>query len=134
MTKPRKQAVNTTKINNITGVVHTGSGDIQIDSMQISNNAEISQIFSKLSKLVENLPESPDKSIAQNAVKALQAEASKGNEANETNISKWLNFLAETAPDAWEVAVDSFLNPIKGISTAFKKIAERAKKQKEQGN
>lgn len=128
--KNKRHSVNTTRIHNVTGAVHTGSGDIYIEKIDVKNHAELSRIFSKLSELVEKLPNGPDKSMAQNAVQALKVEASKGNDAEETDIGKWFGFLAETAPDAWEVAVDTFLNPIKGISTAFRKIAERAKNRK----
>jgi hypothetical protein len=40
-----------------------------------------------------------------------------------------MNFLADTAPDAWEVAVEMFTNPIKGVGTVFKKIADKAKSE-----
>ena len=111
---------------NISGSV---SSNVILGKFDVNNQAELSHIFSKLSVLVEKLPEGPEKSIAQNAIQALEAEAIKGDNAEEAKIGRWFNFLAETAPDVWEVAVDSFIIPIRGISTAFRKIAERAKKR-----
>ena len=73
------------------------------------------------------MPDGPDKSVAENTIKTLEAEARKGEQASESKVQKWMYFLAETAPDAWEVAVDMFTNPIKGVGTVFKKIADKAK-------
>ena len=42
-----------------------------------------------------------------------------------------LKTLALMAPDIWDVAVATFTNPILGISTVVKKIAEKAKNQTE---
>lgn len=52
-------------------------------------------------------------------------------EAEEDKVSKWMKFLAETASDAFEVALAAFANPIAGLGMAFKKVAERAKAEKE---
>jgi hypothetical protein len=35
--------------------------------------------------------------------------------------------LAIIASDIWEVAIDTFINPIKGLGTIFQKVARRAK-------
>ena len=91
---------------------------------------EIAQAFAALQQKVADLPEGPDKSVAQNAVGALEAEARKGEQATESAVQKWLSFLAETAPDVWEVAVDMFTNPIKGVGTVFRKISDRAKAER----
>lgn len=90
---------------------------------------EIARAFHTLQQKVGALPEGPNKSVAQNAVQALEAEARKGEQATETQVQKWMKFLADTAPDAWEVAVDMFTNPIKGVGTVFKKIADKAKSE-----
>ena len=91
------------------------------------NLDQIAVAFSALAQAVSKLPEGADKIVAENAVQTLEDEARKGNGADEGKIQKWLDFLAETAPDAWEVAINTFTNPILGIGTAFKKIAEKAK-------
>ncbi len=91
---------------------------------------EIAKAFAILSQAVQAKPESPEKGMAQTAVQGLEEEAMKGEEADESKVQKWISFLGEMAPDIWEVAVDTFTNPIKGVSTVFKKVAERAKAEK----
>ncbi len=93
---------------------------------------EIAKAFAAINAKVNALPEGPDKTVAASAVKALQDEAQKGEKASEANVSKWFNFLAQAAPDAFDVAVATFANPIAGLGVAFKKIAERAKKEREE--
>ncbi len=100
----------------------------QTDSM---TNDEIAQAFALLTQKVNTLPDGPDKAVAQSAIQALETEAHKGEQVDESSLHKWLNFLAETAPDVWEVVIDTFLHPIKGLSTIFKKVAERAKAERE---
>jgi hypothetical protein len=115
----------------VTGQIHTGSGNIVVGQSGDVGESEIVKAFSKLIQMIDALPESPDKKVAQSAVQALETEAKKGADAQETAVRKWLNFLAETSPDVWQVSIDTFINPIKGLSTAFQKIAERAKAERE---
>jgi len=68
--------------------------------------------------------------VARSAVDALYAEAQKGEGADESTARRYLNFLLETAPDAWEVAINTFINPIQGVSTVLQKVASRAKAER----
>jgi hypothetical protein len=88
---------------------------------------EIGVALRALEQAVRALPAGPDRDVADGAVTALAAEARKGEQASESQVQKWLDFLARTAPDAWDVAIDTFSNPVKGIGTVFKKLAERAR-------
>jgi phage tail sheath gpL-like len=88
---------------------------------------EIAKAFSTLFKAVEAKPEGPKKMMAQTAVQGLETESAKGEKAEEGKVQEWFEVLAGMAPDIWEVAVDTFTNPIKGLSTVFKKVAEKAK-------
>lgn len=126
---PRSEGIHVGDISGGTGFA-IGQG-AQAIVTQTSGAAadEIARAFSALHQKVSALPEGLDKSVAQNAVQALEAEAHKGEQAAESQVQKWMNFLAETAPDAWEVAVDMFTNPIKGVGTVFKKIADKAKSE-----
>lgn len=114
-------------ISNVTGVAIGHGAQATVTQVSSGMRDEIARAFAALTQKANALPEGPEKSVAQSAVKALETEARKGEQADEGNVGKWLNFLAQTAPDIWEVAVDTFLNPVKGLGTAFKKIAERAK-------
>ncbi len=91
---------------------------------------EIAKAFAPLLQAVQAKAESPEKVMAQTAVQGLEAEASKREEAQEGNVQKWIDILGNMAPDIWEVAVDTFTNPVKGLSTVFKKVAEKAKAEK----
>ena len=91
---------------------------------------EIARAFRALQQEVNALPEGAERNVAESALKALETEAHKGEAASESQVRRWMNFLAETAPDAWEVAVDVFANPIKGVSTIFRKIAEKARAER----
>lgn len=93
--------------------------------------SEIAKAFAALNAKVDALPEGPDKEIAKNAAQGLEGEAKKGTQASEANITKWFNFLAQSSSDAFDVAVTTFSNPIAGLSLAFKKIAERAKAERQ---
>jgi len=91
---------------------------------------EIAKAFAPLLQAVQAKPESPEKALAQTAIQGLEAEAAKGEDADEGKVQTWFDHLGNMAPDILEVAVDTFTNPIKGISTVFKKVAERAKAEK----
>ena len=60
----------------------------------------------------------------------LEREAGKGDAASESRVRGYFSFLAEMAPDIWEVAVNTFIHPIAGVSTVFQKVAQRAKEER----
>ena len=88
---------------------------------------EVANAFSTIFAAIQAKAETPEKVMAQTAVQGLEAEASKGEEAHEVTVQKWIEILGNMYPDIWEVAVDTFTNPVKGLSTVFKKVAEKAK-------
>lgn len=92
---------------------------------------QVSTIFKSLEQIVSTIKDEADRKVAESAIETLEVEARKGDQADESTVKKWMGFLAETAPDAWEVAIDFFTNPIRGVGTVFKKIAERAKLERE---
>jgi phage tail sheath gpL-like len=127
----QRQYGDTINVADITNGSHIAIGkNNQITVTQGVSPEEIAKAFSTLLQAVQAKPESPEKAMAQTAVQGLEAEAQKGEKAEESNVQKWISFLGEMAPDIWEVAVDTFTNPIKGVSTVFKKVAERAKAEK----
>lgn len=104
--------------------------NVNIEVTQGASAEEIARAFSTLLQAVHAMPDGPEKTMVQTAVQGLEAEAGNGERADEGKIQKWFDFLGQIAPDVWEVAVDTFTNPIKGVSTVFKKVAERAKAEK----
>jgi hypothetical protein len=126
-----------TNINNHQQISISESSNVTIGNIKNTINAdstenknEIAISFSKIYKKIDLLPENADKADALTAIKALEAEANKGLDAQEKNVKKWLLFLLETAPDIGQVAIETFLNPIKGVSTVFQKIADKIKSEK----
>ncbi len=97
----------------------------QVEVSQGLGGDEIAAVFKALRQEVSRLPESPNKVMAQTAVDNLEAEGKKGTGANESNVEDWLKFLAQNVPDFFEVAVNTFINPVQGLSTVFQKIAQR---------
>ncbi|NWG06289.1 MAG: hypothetical protein HXY35_06340 [Chloroflexi bacterium] len=117
----------------ITNSHHVKMGNTQniVNDASHNENDEISQAFSSLYKYIKELPEGIDKVDAQKAVEALETEARKSDNADERTVRKWFNFLLDTLPDIADVAIASFINPVRGVSVAFKKIAEKALQSKE---
>src|SRR5512146_3309040 len=120
--KPRRhpsdrQAENIT-IGDISGgvgiAIGTGAQAVVSQSRGIEGD-EIAHAFSALEKALATMPDSPRKEAASGAVKALETEARKADKADATQARKWLDFLIEMAPDVGEVAIDTFINPIKGV-------------------
>jgi hypothetical protein len=109
---------------NSTTNINTGSGDIVYGAKVTT----IDKVFNGLNLELDRMPEGPDKDDARDTLQKLEDEARKGNQASESRVQRWLNFLAETAPDVWDVAIETFKNPISGIGLVFKKVAERARK------
>lgn len=84
-------------------------------------------VIQRLLDKVNALPSPAARQDAQQAVQELKAEAVKGEQADEGRVKRWFSFLAETAPDVWEVAVETFKNPIAGVARVFQLVADRAR-------
>ena len=126
---PASSNITVGDINKATGVA-IGHGAQATVTQGGASAEEIAKAFAALTQKVNAMPEGPSKAIAQQAVQGLEAEAKKGDKADEKAVGDWFNFLAQTASDAFDVAVTTFANPIAGIGMAFKKIAEKAKEEK----
>ena len=96
-----------------------------------SRDDPITIAFKAIAQANDAMPDGPHKDAAKATIKNLESEARKGDKADESKVNKWINFLAEIAPDVWEVAINTLLNPINGIGTAFIKVAGRARQAKE---
>jgi hypothetical protein len=118
-------------VGNITGSTGVVIGENnQVTVSQGLSGEEIAKLFSAITEKVSAISEGPEKTMAETAVQGLKEEAGKGDDADESKVSKWMNFLAQTAYDAFEVAVATFVNPIAGLGVAFKKVADRARQEK----
>jgi hypothetical protein len=118
-------------INNAAGVA-IGHGATATGNQTVGmSGPEITALFQSLSQRVAELPEGPSKAIAQQAVTGLEQEVQKGDAAEEKNLRTWFNFLAQAAPDVWEVAVAALSNPVAAFATIVKLVAKKAKEEKE---
>lgn len=127
-----KQTVNITNSSGVT--VGNIENIVNANTSSVNDESEIAKVFLALMEKANALANASDKQDAQNAITSLESEAQKSDKADEKKVKKWLYFLAETAPDIGDVAIDTFLNPIKGLSTVFRKIAERAKAEREKAS
>ena len=126
-----RQYGDTITIGDISGSTGIGVGkNVNVKVTHGISAEELAKAFAPILEAVQAKAETPEKVMAQTAVQGLEAEASKGEEAQEGNVQKWIDILGNMAPDIWEVAVDTFTNPVKGLSTVFKKVAEKAKAEK----
>ena len=114
-------------INEATGVA-IGHG---AQAIVTQTGDEIAKAFAPILQKVEVMPEGPAKDDAKGAVNKLEAEARKGKQADEGRVRRLLTFLVEASPDVWDVAINTLVNPIAGVGTVFKKIAERVKAERE---
>lgn len=117
-------------INKATGVA-IGHGAQATVTQAGGAGDEIAKAFAIVLRKVEAMPDGPSKDDAKDAVNKLEAEARKGKQADEGRVRRLFTFLVEASPDVWEVAVNTLVNPIMGVGTVFKKIAERVKAERE---
>ena len=89
---------------------------------------------SQMFKWVDAQPKlsAADKQDVKDSVEKIQAEAKKGEQADPQRLERLINSIALVAPDAFEVAITTIMNPLAGIGLALKKIADRAKIERAQ--
>lgn len=114
-------------ISNATGVA-IGHRASAVVTQHVSGDVDgIAKAFEALHQALAQKPDTPKKAMAEQAVKGLEAEAIRGEQADESNVEEWFTSLMAMLPDVAEVAVNTFINPISGLSTVFQKIAQKAK-------
>lgn len=92
-----------------------------------SYGVSVEEVFEQLSAEISQVSASPEKEVAELAAKNLEAEAKKGEDADEKTVERWLTTMLTMLPDVAEVAINTFINPVQGLSTVFQKVAQRAK-------
>lgn len=140
MPKKKKESTQSSEnisIGNISGGVGFSIGkgaQTTVTNALYTDKDPIQITFKTIRQTITELPDGPHRDTATSIVKQLENEAYSGDQADETKIQQWIDFLADIAPDVWEVVVDTLSNPIKGIAVVFKKVAERANKHKDTTN
>jgi hypothetical protein len=116
----------------IEGSVNTGGGDF-VGRDKITTTGmppeTIAAAFVGLYEALDRLPNTLQKQMARQAIEALEAEANKGQAVDEEKVKQGFEIILAMLPDIAEVAVQTFLNPIQGLSTAFQKIARKAQEK-----
>jgi hypothetical protein len=115
-------------MNNVHEVaIGTGAS---VQNNQGVSGEEVIKIFQSLSQKVDKLPEGPNKVMANTAVTGLEQEVKKGDAAQEQTLTTWFNFLAQAAPDIFDVAVASLANPVAGVAKIVQLVAKKAQEAK----
>jgi hypothetical protein len=130
----KSQGKKNIRVGNISHSTGVGIGNdvrVQVNQGNIAQTDEIQKAFKAIEAKIEALPDGPQKVIAGQAVQGLAREAQKGEAAEEKPVRDWFNFLAQTAPDAFDVAVSTFINPIAGLGKVFQLVAKKAKEEKD---
>ena len=131
MSNQRRQP--SVRISDVSGSnINIAGGDINqviANGDYMGGDKNIQIVFGRIRREIEKLPDGIEKQEANETLDKLEAESHKGDQANENRVERWFKFLAETAPDAWDVAVKTFINPIDGVGEVFRKVAQRANKK-----
>lgn len=100
-----------------------------ITQTQGASAQDLTALFNAIYKQIDARPNDPnvERGEIREAVKTIESEVAKGEEANANRVERWMKFLKELAPDILEVTAAAILNPISGVTTAIKKIAEKAR-------
>ena len=111
----------------IRGNVDSGGGEVHVgDKIHRGTDPRtIAQTFAQIYDAVDAREDlAPE---VQDELKALEAEVAKGEDARESFIAQRLRNIGRMAPDILDVVVSTLTNPLSGLSTVAKKVAERAK-------
>ncbi len=101
----------------------------QVTISEGPSDALLEKLFEKVYQRIEERPEDSDvdkKEIAA-TVENIQAEVEKGENANPRKVERWLNTIADIAPDILDVILAALLSPTGAIAAALRMVAKRAK-------
>jgi len=130
MTNEEKKSVGNIDVGDITSSTGVAIGHGASATVTVTQTGDVTRAFVELYRALEKQPDSPKKEAATQAVKELEKEANKGDKADEKRTKEWFNILMTMLPDIGEVAINTFINPISGLSTVFRKIAQKAQEGK----
>ena len=84
-------------------------------------------MFNRVYDAIDAKPADAQLEQIKQTVQKIEGEAKKGEAADPNDLERWLNTLQEMAPDIFEVAIATWVNPIAGVGLVLKKVAEKAK-------
>jgi hypothetical protein len=106
-------------------------GDVVVEgSFQAAGQPDaLAAAFAAIYQRIEARPPDPkvDKAEVKEAVEKIEAEVKQGEAADPGKVEMRLRMLAAMAPDILEVAAATLANPIAGVATVIRKVAEKAR-------
>ena len=90
---------------------------------------EIAHLFAAIYRQIETRPEDPkvEKQEIAETVQKIETEVAKSDSTSPDKVERWLKNLVMMAPDIWDVTIATLANPVAGVATAIRKVAEKAK-------
>jgi hypothetical protein len=120
-------------VNHSTLAVGSGA---RVNISRESQNNQIDKFFDLIYERIEARPADVDldKREISETVQKIQTEVVKSDQANVNKVECWLKTLALMAPDIFEVTVATLTNPIVGLGTVIRKVAEKARQESGKSN
>jgi len=115
------------------GNVETGRDFVGRDQIGATTTgmtgADAAALFGAIYRQIDARPDTTpeDRKEMADIVRKVEGEAGKGDDADEGRLLRWLRFLADMAPDIWDVTVATLANPAVGVATVIQKVAARAR-------
>lgn len=110
--------------------VTTAGGDVTNSSPPVASVSELHTLFEPVLTQIRARPADPDVDTTEilQTVQRVRDEAALGQAANPSRIERWLNNLAEMAPDVRDAVVTRLQQPVSSISEVVRQTAARAGK------
>ncbi len=91
--------------------------------------ADLEKLFDLIYKKIDSLPDEATvpKEDVKEAAEMIEGQIRQGDHADQKALQFNLKALKHMAPDIWEVVVDTFSSPLKGVATIIRKVMEKAK-------
>jgi hypothetical protein len=109
----------------------SGDGNVVgIDNVVTTYKAVGTNPFAQVHEAIERRPDDPkvEKEELKDTVVRIEKEAAKDTNADEGKLERWIDFVANMAPDVWDVLIATLTNPIAGLGTVARKVAEKSRR------
>lgn len=110
------------------GAVTAGRDFVGRDQINQGVSADdLDRLFQGVYQKIDARPPDPkvDPPELTQTVTQIKDEASKGDQARPDRIERWLNTLADLAPDILDVTTSALMSPVAGVTEAIRVIAKR---------
>ena len=88
---------------------------------------DLAQLFAAINQKIDKQPVAADvKDELKENVKKIEEEVKKGDQADPGKVERWLKFIATMSGDIFQVTAATLTNPVAGVATAIRLIAQKA--------